>query len=99
MRLYGLSINVVVGAITRISTNRAQPRAASLLRFRPMNLSDCDFHEPRRSSQRSDRDQGNRCRLAKRRLAFVRHQDPQADANGAARQKEKWTPRELFGSL
>lgn len=48
------SIDVVIGAVTRISPNGAQPGATPPLRFWSIDLPQCDFDQPRRRSQRTD---------------------------------------------
>jgi len=67
--------------------------------FGPIDLADCDFHQPRRRGQRADcHERYCRC-LPQGRLDFVRHQNSQAKADGCAGHDEERIKRKLFGSF
>src|SRR5204862_335849 len=85
----------IESAVAGIATNATQTGAAAP--FGPIDLADCDFHQPRRRGQRADcHERYCRC-LPQGRLDFVRHQNSQAKADGCAGHDEERIKRKLFG--
>src|SRR5262249_57874001 len=95
-RLYK-SINVVFGAVTRAAPNRAQTRAASAIRLRPVDSLERELDQKRHRSQSADRHQCDCGGLSHRPFNFIGDQHSNAEPKRGAREREQIIQRSLLG--
>lgn len=82
-------VDVGLGRVTRVSTDRTQSIPAAALGFRPVDPFHCHLDQERNRGQRANRDERNGGGLPNRPADPIRHEHSDSQANGRASEREQ----------
>ena len=77
-----------------VPSHRTEAAPHCAIGLRPVDPCHCHFHEQRDNSECADRDERDRCGLARGPIQALRHEEPHPKTKGGARQAEQAVQRQ-----